>query len=206
MARLFLTTIFVLILCLSACGDMSRTPNSTVQSAVQSTEKIQPSPTNNVSTPTTAITVTPGSSQDEEDMREALLRYRFEEVVSKQASYPDSKYYCVGLETTQQSASNLTDLPQSFLDRFKGNKTPVVKASDCAWIGDKDDSKKVVFKSSGEQAIFWGLGNVNWSSKDKAELELSFLYAFNGTGGSIFQLERQNETWVVTGYTLTWIA
>ncbi|MBN9386645.1 MAG: hypothetical protein J0I20_01215 [Chloroflexi bacterium] len=169
----------------------------------QPTSITQPTATSQ-SASTLANNITPENPKDEDAMREALLRYRFGQV--NLSSYPDSKYYCLGFETTRQSASNLQDPPQALIDRFQGNNPPVVKASECDMVGDNMDSKKVVFKNSGEQAIFWGLGNINWSDNNKASLELSYLYAFNGTGGSIFQLERQNGSWKVTGYTLTWIA
>lgn len=202
LARAFLVFL-VLCLFLAACGDSSPAPTFqsvlTFEAAAQPT--LQPTPDIQLS-PSTGIT--PGSPQDEDNVKETLLRYRFAEANS--SSYLDSKFYCLGFETTRQSPSNLQDPPQTLLDRFQGNNPPVVKSSDCALVGDKEEYKKVLSKSSGEQATFWGLGSVNWSGKDKAELELSYLYAFNGTGGSIFQLERQNGTWKVTGYTLTWIA
>ena len=71
---------------------------------------------------------------------------------------------------------------------------------------DKAELNKVVLKSSGEPAMFWGMGSITWSGDNKAELEISSLYAFNGTGGTVFQLERENGSWKVTGSTLTWIA
>lgn len=161
----FLMLIFVLALFLSACGDMSPTLRPSVQTAAQPTSTTQPTATGQ-SDSTTANNIIPGSPQDEDAMREALLRYRFGQV--NLTSYPDSKYYCFGFETTMRSASNLQDPPQALLNRLKGNKPPVVKASECDMVGDKMDDQKVVFKNSGEQAIIWGLGSVNWSGKDKA--------------------------------------
>ncbi len=203
MARPVLTFLIIALI-LAACGDSSPTPvNQLVPSAqptAQPTLTPQPVPT------TTTLART--KSQDEDDIREAILRTQFAYVAGNVASraFPMSQYYCLGFETTRQSASNLQDPPQSLLDRFKGNNPPVVKASECVMTQDKGDLNKVVLKSSSEPAMFWGIGRINWLSDNKAELEISYLRAFMDVGGTVFQLERENGSWKVTGSTLTWIA
>ena len=192
--------ILALSLVLAACGDSSATPANQAGASAQPAAKPTPTPPPGSTTPPART-----KSQDEDDIREAILRNQFAYVAGN-PGYPASQYYCLGFETTRQSASNLQDPPQALLDRFKGNNPPVVKASECAMTQDKAELNKVVLKSSGEPAMFWGIGSITWSGDNKAELEISSLYAINGTGGTVFQLERENGSWKVTGSTLTWIA
>lgn len=198
------TPIFlVLCLFLSACGVDKPTPSNFTVPSIQSTEqqtKIISATVQPILPATSSTKVLVRSSQDEDNIREVLLRYRFAQLIGN-PSYPTSNFYCLGFETTSQSPSNLIDVPQPLLDRFGGSNPPVVKASECAMVQDK-----VVLISSGEQAIFWGIGTISWSGDNKASLEISYLYGFNGTGGTLFQLERTNGSWKVTGSILTWTA
>jgi hypothetical protein len=198
MARLFLM-LFVLCLCLAACGDMSPTPLPTVQPAAQ------PTPT---TPPTADSKVTPGTSHDEDNIKEAILRYRFEataELYTKEGG-PPWKYYCLGSGTTLYGVQGLSDLDQAFLERFKGNNPQVVKASNCIMVDDKVFYKKAVLKTSGEPVRFWAVSAVTWLGKERVELEISLHGDFGDGEGKVYQLERQNGTWQVTGSTRTWVA
>ena len=210
-----------LMVLLAACGDSQLTPATLPPPASQATptsqltqtlaSTTQPSVTVKTTAATTQATAQPDpvvsptataaarTPLEEDNIREAVLRYRFEQVSVTYTSAPISQFYCVGLGETVDIA-RLQDSPQAFLARFQNNKPLVRKASDCAFNQDK-----VEVKNTGETATIWVIGRIKWLGDNEAELEISYTRAFMDSSGTIFQLKKENGGWKVTGSTRTWI-
>lgn len=213
-----------LMILLSACGDSQPVQATSPQPANQATQTSQITQTlHSTAQPSVIIkttaattqapatapqispTVSPSTSavartpEEEDIIREAVLRYRFEQVRASYTSAPVSQYYCIGLGETVEIAK-LQDSPPAFLARFQNNKPPVRKASDCTFNKDK-----VEVKNTGETATIWVIGSIKWLGNNEAELEISYTRAFMDSGGTIFQLKKENGGWKVTGSTRTWI-
>ena len=104
-----------------------------------------------------SVASNPNHLSEKQNIQEAVFRYLFLHNQSGHQDKPD--YYCLSVAGSDPS--------YEFMRRFKGNKRPVRKASQCS----ADPFKGVSDKSTGKRGLIFGIDSIKWNSATSVEVE-----------------------------------
>lgn len=131
--------------------------------------------------------------QREDNIREAVLRYMFENNAS--AMQQDAKVYFIAVDAR-------TDPTQDLLGRFKGNQPPVKPVSAAThfgWGGVKD-------RGSGAAGLIFTVQKIDWISDSQVLVAGEYFEDSESRGGTQYKVLFENDQWVVTETEMEWIS
>jgi hypothetical protein len=138
------------------------------------------------SKPTPPKRVSPKRSADEDNAKEALLRYLF----AKQKPDTQSKVYFLSI--------NGTDAKADLLLRFKNNPVPVKNVSQVYYGPIHSRPVGVPFdKGTHQRGCVFELYDVRWANDDKLLMKVHVHWGGRAGYGGIYPLVRQGSKWVV---------
>ena len=124
------------------------------------------------------------------DLREAIFRYMF-----KTYNYgPYVKVYCIQPERI---------LPERFLQRFSGEKIPVVWATDCDFSGAMNSVQE---KKTGRFGMRMTIVRLRFIRGDEAEAEVEAFSDGIAANSNTLRLTREGYKWVVKADKLTGVS
>jgi hypothetical protein len=148
--------------------------------------------------PTSQITPSPSTTSDEDNIRELILRYRFQHDIG--GLTPQGKIYFIAFTSGSPGSTQRKDPDGEFLKRFQGNNPPVKKVSEAEIVADA-----VKDKTTGEPGTIFGVGEIHRISPDEVEVEGNWYEAGMNQGGNTFRVVRENKQWTIKGTKGGWI-
>ncbi len=124
------------------------------------------------------------------DLRETIFRYMFK--TYNYGSYV--KVYCIQPERI---------LPERFLQRFSGEKIPVVWATDCNYIGAWNSVQE---KKTGKTGMRMTILSLQMTRGDKAEAEVEAYSDGIAANSNTLRLVREGSKWIVKSDKLTGVS
>ncbi len=131
--------------------------------------------------------------QREDNIREAVLRYMFENNSSAMQQDADLYFIAVGART---------DPTQDLLKRFKGNQPPVKPVSAAThfgWGGVKD-------RASGAKGLIFTVKEIDWISDTQVLVTGEYFEDSESTERSQYKVLFEDDQWVVTETEMEWIS
>ena len=136
------------------------------------------------------------SAQATQDVQEAAFRHLF-------AGANPQMTHCLVVPGPVGGPQSADPSPE-FLARFADLKTPVKNRSGCN--GKAADGIGVADTVTGALAMFFSVGPVTCSSDTECELEAGYYAAPTAAASWIYDLQKKDGTWVVTGEHMQWIS
>ena len=121
----------------------------------------------------------------EEDIREAVFRWQFDNNVSGQQKRAKVYFLAVGEKSGDPS--------DELLKRFADHQPPVRKRSACT----ADAGKGVLDKRTGEQGLLFRVTNIKWKSDTEVEVEGGYYEAGLSASGNLYTLKKEQGKWKV---------
>lgn len=123
--------------------------------------------------------------RQEDDIREAVLRYQFKDYELQHQHERSASCYCVSIGETEP-----TDPSDNFLRRFDYYRPSVRGASACDY---RDGG--VVEKHSVNAAVVFNIGSITWVSNSAVTVEGSYAEGNFGGVGYVYRLYREKRKW-----------
>ena len=131
--------------------------------------------------------------QREEDIREAVFRYMFENNDSEMQQDADVYFIAVG---------SREDPTQELLARFKGHKPPIKPVSAATHFGYGG----VKDRASGAKGLIFTVREIKWLSDNKVLVTGEYFEDSDSRGGSQYTVSFENDRWVVQETEMEWIS
>jgi len=154
---------------------------------------------------------TAGNSADEDDIREAVLRYQMltwgeeGDKAVKEATNQNEKAVAEALNFVVLFISvDSKDPSDAFMKRFEKFPKPVKKLSQSEI--DTKSMNAVVDKATGEKGIRFGVGKIRWLGSNSVEVDGGYFCAGLCASGQTFNVHRKQGVWKVVGSTMHWIS
>jgi hypothetical protein len=133
------------------------------------------------------------TSQDEDDLREAVFRYMFHKNAS--GMQQSAHVFCLHFE-------NGADPPAAFLLRFHGARIPAYAGSACT----ENASSGVIHRATGKHGLAFRIDAIAWTDADHAAVNGGYYEAGLSASGNVYTLERRHGVWTVTKDAMQWIS
>ena len=131
------------------------------------------------------------TAAEQDDIREAVFRYEFENNASGQKR--NAKVYFLSLGKDKE-----TD--DAFIARFKDHKPPVKKRSQ-----SKEDFE-VFDKETGERGLIFSAVTIKVVDANKVKVDGGYYEAQLSASGDVYTVERKDGKWIVTDDRMLWIS
>ena len=110
----------------------------------------------------------PAGGLDDEDLQELVLRWAFH---AAETNLDPPAAHC--LVVSSRLLDEGEDPDQSFLDRFREDPVPVRPFSACRFEGDTENH--VVDDFTGQHALLFSVGPVDWDKPGRPKVEVGYL-------------------------------
>jgi hypothetical protein len=140
-----------------------------------------------VTVPSSIFAIDSDRLGQEDDIREAVFRHRFDHNASGQQKTAHA--YCLSIMVGEKDSDPL----EQFMKRFAHHKPPVRKWSACHWT-----SIQVVENRFGRAALIFSVAQVNWISDTEVTMGGRYEEGNVSSSGNTYTVKKQNGRWTVT--------
>jgi len=131
------------------------------------------------------------TAAEQDDIREAVFRYEFENNASGQKR--NAKVYFLSLGKDKEP-------DDAFIARFKGHKPPVKKRS------QSSGELEVFDKETGERGLIFSAVMIKVVDANKVKVDGGYYEAELSASGDVYTVERKDGKWIVTDDRMLWIS
>jgi hypothetical protein len=130
--------------------------------------------------------------KQEDDIREAVFRYQFDNNASGQKT--NAKVYCLAVGEKQVDPSG------KLLRRFANHTPPVRKISECGRSAEIRD------KRTGERGLLFYITQISWVSSTEVKVTGGYYEGSLSASGETYVVKKDGSTWKIISAGLNWIS